>query len=343
MRNAVIFIIIGLCFYGCFWQKEEIVDFHSDTLHVYATEIFLNEDFYSEMFPLFENIFNCEVDTKIFPDVFAILDSLKNIPDSLQNIDIIFGLDNVVYPDIYKDSLLIAYEAKNLRFVEKKNLIDPTFQTTPVSFCQIGFIYNNYQIEKVPSTFGEMQDGIFKEKIILMNPRTSSLGRAMLIWSVAAFGSNGYGHFWRSVKENIYTVADNNDDAYNMFLAAQAPLVIGYNTTPVYHQIMENSQKYKTTIPSEGSYNYYLTAGIHRSTHNLEMSQKFIEFILSEDFQTYIPKRMWMYPVNKQIELGPKYELLPKSTKDYSKTFSDRSINRNISAWLKRWESIMLK
>lgn len=343
MRFVVIAIVIIFCFSACFQQKEEIINFHADTLHVYATEVFLNDDFYQEVFPVFENIFNCSVELKTFSNVFSLLDSVNSIPDSLQKIDVIFGLDNVVYSQFYKDSLFIPYEANNLRFVEKDIQFDPTFQTTPVSYCQIGFIYNSFQIEKAPSTFGEMQDGIFKKKIILMNPETSSLGRAMLIWSVAAFGKNGYGHFWRSVKENIFEIADNYNDAYNMFLANQAPLVIGYNTTPIYHQTIENSDKYKTTIPSEGSYNYILAAAIYKKCSNLALAQKFIEFTLSEDFQTYVPNRMWMYPANKNITLEAKYDLLPFMRKDYSKTLSSRSINYNLKKWINNWESIMLK
>lgn len=343
MRYLAFIIIISIGLFGCSEKKDKSIESASDTLYVYATEVFLNDQFYNETFSLFEDIFQCEIDIKVFPNSFTLIDSVKSTPDSLRQIDVIFGIDNIVFCDIYQDSLFLPYEAQNLRYVQKENLIDDTYQTVPVSFCQLGFISNSERIKNIPSSFGEMQDGIFKNKIILLNPRTSSLGRAMLIWSVAAFGKNGYGHFWRSVKENIFQIVDNYDEAYNMFLAAQAPLIIGYSTTPVYHAIEENSSRFKTTLPLEGSFNFYLTAGIFHSTKNLVLAKSFIEFILSEDFQSFIPQRMWMFPVNKKVILDENYELIPKTQTDYSRTFSNWSINKNSESWLKRWESIMKK
>jgi len=107
--------------------------------------------------------------------------------------------------------------------------------------------------------------------------------------------------------------------------------------------IEENSSRFKTTLPLEGSFNFYLTAGIFHSTKNLVLAKSFIEFILSEDFQSFIPQRMWMFPVNKKVILDENYELIPKTQTDYYRTFSNWSINKNSESWLKRWESIMKK
>ncbi|HPR17878.1 MAG TPA: ABC transporter substrate-binding protein, partial [Candidatus Cloacimonadota bacterium] len=211
MKNIFILTLLLTILLGCQCRTESVPDFHADTLRVYATEVFLNDDFYDEVFPIFQNIFHCHVQTTVFQDGFALLDTIRQ-NDSL-DIDIVFGFDNVILNEIRGDSLFIPYEAQNLRFVKKDWQIDPTFQMTPVSHTQIGFIYDSYSIGNAPSTFGEMQDGILKDKIIIINPNTSSLGRAMLIWSVAAFGENGYSHFWRSVKANIYKITDNYDDA----------------------------------------------------------------------------------------------------------------------------------
>ncbi len=213
----------------------------------------------------------------------------------------------------------------------------------PICFSPIAFIYNYHSIEKAPETFGEMQDGIFKDKIILLNPHTSSLGRAMLIWSVAAFGENGYSHFWRSVKENIFTIADDQEEGYNMFLAAQAPLIQAYSSSIVYHIKQEATDKFKATIPHEGCFKVVKTAGITARSKNVELAKHFIDFLLSDDFQTIIPERMWMYPCSKNVKLNSDYELLPAVENDYTSQLSTRTVGRRISAWLKKWDSIMLK
>ena len=51
-------ILLTLILSGCFLKKKQQEDFSEDTLHLFATEVFLNDTFYSETMPIFENIFN---------------------------------------------------------------------------------------------------------------------------------------------------------------------------------------------------------------------------------------------------------------------------------------------
>jgi thiamine transport system substrate-binding protein len=341
MNKIIWILILILILSGCFLKKKQEEDISNNSLHLFATDVFLNDTFYSEVMPVFENIFNCKVELTNFPNATVLLDELTN-NDSIE-VDVVFGLDNTLLYKTLRESLFIAYEAPNLRFIPQKYIIDKTSQMIPICFSPIAFIYDNKSIEKAPETFGEMQDGIFKDKIILLNPHTSSLGRAMLIWSVAAFGENGYSHFWRSVKENIFTIADDQEEGYNMFLAAQAPLIQAYSSLTVYHVKQEATDKFKSTIPQEGCFKVIKTAGIATRTKNVELAKHFIDFLLSDDFQTIVPERMWMYPCSKNIKLNSDYQLLPVVENDYTSQLSTRTVGRRISAWLNKWDSIMLK
>jgi thiamine transport system substrate-binding protein len=342
MKYFLLILVIFLCLTGCFWENNDQPSFEADTLYVYTSEVFLNEDFYDEFFPIFEKIFKCEITFTKFDNTAEMLAEIVTQKDSL-NVDVVFGIDNTIFYNVLQDSILQSYEPQNLKHVSDALIFDTTHQVIPIYYGQLAFIYDSYAIEKAPATFGEMQDGKFKEKIILMHPESSSLGRGMLLWSVAAFGENGYSHFWRSVKENIYSIADNYDNAYNMFLAGQAPLVLGFSTTPVYHSQKENSEKYKSTIPSEGSFNLIKGAGIISGTDKQELAEHFIEFLLSDDFQSFISDNMWMYPANDKVITGSEYELLPYSKKDYSTVLKQITIRKRLGKWIKKWESIMLK
>jgi len=340
MNKHVWIIIIAIVLGSCSFKKDKVEDFSSETLQLYASDVFLNDTFYNEVIPLFENLFDCKLELTNFANATILLDELIS-KDSL-DVDVVFGLDNTILYEALRESLFTAYEPSNLRFVENKYIIDKTYHMLPICFSPIAFIYNNRIIDKAPETFGEMQDGIFKDKIIIMNPHTSSLGRAMLIWSVAAFGENGYGHFWRSVKENIFKIADDQEEGYNMFLAAQAPLIQAFSSTIVYHLLQEVTDKYSATIPQEGCFKVIKMAGIAANSQNMELAQHFIDFLLAEDFQTQIPKRMWMYPCNKNIDLSEDYQL-PNLENDYTSQISNRTIGRRLAAWMKKWDSIMLK
>ena len=334
-------LIVAILINGCFLKKKQDEDFSSTTLHLFATDVFLNETFYTEVMPIFENIFNCKVELTSFPNATLLMVELIN--NDSTDVDVVFGLDNTLLYQVLQESLFVAYEPINIRFVPKEYVIDKTNRMIPICFAPIAFIHNSRTIEKAPETFGEMQDGKFKDKIIIINPHTSSLGRAMLIWSVAAFGEHGYSHFWRSIKENIHTIANNEEDGYNMFLAAQAPLIQAYSSTTVYHIKQETTDKYKASIPHEGCFNLIKTAGIVANTKNRVLAQHFIDFLLSEDFQKLVPERMWMFPCNKKIDLNSDYKLLPMVKNDYTSQLSTRTIGRRFSAWLRKWDSIMQK
>ena len=342
MKNFFRLLILLCCLQSCFWQKKDAATYELDTLFVLTTDVFLNEDFYSEFFPVFEEIFKCRIEYTSYADAADILKALTEKNDSLR-VDVVLGVDNTYFHMMMPDSIFLAYEPHNLRYADKNLIFDDSFHIVPVFYTQLAFIYNSYAIDKAPATFGEMQDGKFKNMIIMIHPESSSLGRGMLLWSVAAFGENGYGHFWRSVKANICSLAKNYDEAYNMFLAGQAPLVAGYSTTPVYHYRKDHSEKYRSTIPMEGSFNLITGAGIVKNTEKPELAKRFIEFLLSDDFQNFIPDQIWMYPANSKTHKGKEYDFLPFSKKDYSTILTQKTIGKRMDKWMESWKSIMLK
>ncbi|MCK4311365.1 MAG: thiamine ABC transporter substrate-binding protein [Candidatus Cloacimonetes bacterium] len=343
MKNWILICFILMIFiFSCSLKKEATPTFESEELNVYASEVLLNEDFLEESMSLFEGIFNCKVNLQIFVTAQAMVEQTIAEKDSTKA-DVLFGIDNTLLYLALKESLFVEYEPKNLKYVNEDVIFDKTNHIIPVSYSDLGIIYNSRNISNAPVTFGEMQDGKFKNQIIIMDPRKSSLGRAMLFWSIAAFGEHGYGHFWRSIKENIFAITESFDEAYNMFLAAEAPLMLGYVTTPIFHIKKDNTDKYKSTIPQEGGFKLIKGVGILRSTKNQKLAEQFVEFLLSEEFQELIPLEMWMFPVNKNIKLSTEYKLLPEPKRDFTKELSLRTIQWRYKSWIKKWEMIMLK
>ena len=340
MKSILLVCIGTFLIIGCSTQKETVQNSDNRELNIYASSFFLNSDFYSDVIPVFEEIFNCNIKLKEFKNVQLMFQQIITEKDSSE-VDIILGLDNTLSAEAISESLFIDYEPKNLKFVQKELIFDKTNHLNPVYYCNLAFIYNSDAIEEPPETFGEMQDGKFKNMIVIPNPETSSFGRSMLLWSVSAFGENGYGHFWRSVKENIFTVAEDYDDAYNTFLAAEAPLLFGFSTIPVYNSQINKTTKYRSTIPQEGGYNLIHGVGITRSTKNQRLAEQFVEFLLTEDFQSLIPKETWMFPVNKKVELPYNFKLIPKPKKDLTGELSSRVVKKRLKSWIKRWKKIM--
>ena len=339
-KIALLFIVILIL--SCSKQdKNEIIN-KNQTINIYAVEIFLNEDFYENIIPIFTNIFKCKVEVTKFTTAISMLDKAISEKDST-NIDLLFGIDNTLLFLTEKESLFIKYESNNLHYIHEDLIFDKEHRINPVCYSNIAFNYNSYIISDPPITFGEMQDGKFKDQIIIMDPRTSSLGRAMLFWSVAAFGRNGYGHFWRSIKDNVFSIFDDHNDAYNAFLAGEAPMILGMCTTPIYHLQHDNSDKYKSTIPKEGGFKFIQGVGILKSSQQKYLAYKFVDFLLSREFQENITDEMWMKPVNKKIKLPVDYEILPPIANDYTNEISTRQTRWQYNEWINKWKRIMLK
>ena len=341
MKKILIFLFVILLLSCSKHDKNDITD-ETRALNIYAVDVFLNEDFYENIIPIFTDIFGCEVNITKFPNAFSMLDKAILEKDST-NIDLLFGIDNTLLFKAEQESLFIQYESNNLQNIHEDFIFDKEHRINPVCYSHIAFNYNSYVISDPPITFGEMQDGKFKDQIIMLDPRTSSLGRAMLFWSVAAFGRNGYGHFWRSIKDNVFSIFDNKNDAYNAYLAGEAPMIVGMETTPIYHLQHDNTDKYKSTIPQEGGFKYILGVGILKTTQNEYLADKFVDYLLSKDFQEMITEEMWMKPVNGKVKLSVDYEILQQITNDYTKELSIRQTKQQYNEWIAKWKRIMLK
>ena len=81
---------------------------------------------------------------------------------------------------------------------------------------------------------------------------------------------------------------------------------------------------------------------LRKTATNLELAERFVEFLLSMDYQELIPSNIWMYPVNKNIDLFSEYDLLPKPEKDYTMSLRMRTVQRRYKGWIRKWERIML-
>ncbi len=341
MKKAILLLFV-ISILACNKQNNDFAANETRTLNIYAVEIFLNDDFYENTIPIFTDLIDCKVNITKFTDALSMLERAILEKDSTE-IDLLFGLDNTLLFKAEKESLFLEYDSNNLNYVHDEFIFDEQHRINPICYSHISFNYNTNVITNPPSTFGEMQDGKFKDQIIITDPRTSSVGRAMLFWSVAAFGRNGYGHFWRSIKDNIFNIYSNKNEAYNAYLAGEAPMILSMETTPIYHLQQDNTDKYRSTIPKEGGFKFILGVGILRSSQNEYLAKKFVDFLLSKDFQETITESMWMKPVNKKIKLPIDYKILPEITKDYSKDLTTRQTRSQYNEWIAKWKRIMLK
>ena len=80
--------------------------------------------------------------------------------------------------------------------------------------------------------------------------------------------------------------------------------------------------------------------GILKNGQNKALAQKFVDFMLSQQFQEDMPLNMFVYPVNKNAKLPEvfmKYVQVAESPAVLS--YSEIAINRD--AWIEAWTAAM--
>ena len=98
--------------------------------------------------------------------------------------------------------------------------------------------------------------------------------------------------------------------------------------------MFEENYDYSAITFEEGNYISIEFAGILKNSKNYTLANKFLEFILTDDFQSIIPSTNIMYPVTNKTNLPEAYNLLniPKALQ-----IDPSSINDNKNIWIEEW------
>ena len=138
------------------------------------------------------------------------------------------------------------------------------------------------------------------------------------------------------------TVSKGWSEAYGLFLKDEAPMVLSYTTSPAYHIISEKKDNFAAAKFSEGHYQQIEVAGLVAASKQHELGKKFLNFMLSEKFQSLIPTNNWMFPAALPEEKLPEAF---KTLIDPSPAllFDDKEVAKNRRAWAKEWLNALAK
>ncbi len=176
-------------------------------------------------------------------------------------------------------------------------------------------------------------------KIVIQDPRSSTPGLGLLMWVQAAYGDAAPA-LWADLADNIVTVTPGWSEAYGLFLEGEADAVLSYTTSPAYHLIAEEDDSKVAWAFDEGHYMQVEVAGKVAGTDQPELAAAFMEFMVSDAFQSVIPTTNWMYPATAPAEGLPKgFETLITPNKALLLSSDDALAVR--SAALEAWRTAL--
>jgi len=215
--------------------------------------------------------------------------------------DLVLGLDNNLMAQAAASGLFAPHPVVATDYALPVAWDDPIF--VPFDWGYFAFVYDKTKLTDVPADFGAL--GASDLKIVIQDPRSSSPGLGLLMWVKAAYGDKA-ADIWTGLKDNIVTVTPGWSEAYGLFLAGEADMVLSYTTSPAYHLIAEQDDTKAAAAFSEGHYLQVEVAGKLASSPNGELADRFLAFMVSPEFQTIIPETNWMYPAVLPLEGLPK-------------------------------------
>ncbi|HHU89072.1 MAG: thiamine ABC transporter substrate-binding protein [Sphaerochaetaceae bacterium] len=251
--------------------------------------------------------------------------------------DVVVGIANDLLHETLELDLFTPYRSPILEDIPQFLHFDSTYNLLPFDYGNFAFNYDSQKLANPPHSLEELLEPRFKKSLILIDPRTSSVGMGLLQWTIAVYGDN-YLEWWEQVKPNVLTVTDGWSTAYGLFTEGEAPLVISYTTSPLYHLLHENSERYRSLIFEEGNLAVIEGVGIVKGTTKKEAAQQFIDFLLSEG-QLEVALTNVMYPVNASIPLPDVFKLSEKPT--LSLLLDEDLIAKNREIWLTQWREVM--
>ncbi|TOP79688.1 thiamine ABC transporter substrate binding subunit [Vibrio parahaemolyticus] len=282
----------------------------------------------------FEVKCGCDVNFVALDDGVSILNRLR-LEGGNSKADIVLGLDNNLMAEAKKTGLLTEHNVDTANTVLPNGWSDTTF--VPYDYGYFAFVYNKEKLANPPKSMKELVETRDDLKVIYQDPRTSTPGQGLMLWMKSIYGDD-VTQAWQKLASKTVTVTKGWSEAYSMFLNGESDLVLSYTTSPAYHLIAENDSKFATANFSEGHYMQVEVAAKVKGSKNSELADKFMDFILSDEFQSAMPTGNWMYPVT-DVELPKGFETLSVPSKSLS--FSADEVAKMRKSWIREWQSAL--
>ena len=207
--------------------------------------------------------------------------------------DIVIGLTSLSTEIAKKENLITPYIPKNISNIKSSDfLMDKEGYATPFDYGLLAINYDTKKIPVPPKNLAEL--GKLEKQLLVENPATSSTGEEALLWSIALYGEN-WKNFWNVLKPAIYTAEPGWSEAFAKFTAGEAPMMVGYATSNLFFSQDEEQSRFSSFLLEDGTFMYLEGASLVNKKETKEGAKKFMEYVLSEDFQNLVPQKNFFF------------------------------------------------
>ena len=268
--------------------------------------------------------------------------------------DILFGVDNTFLSRALEEDIFEPYDSPSLQNIPEGFKLDPSNRALPVDYGDVCINYDKAYFADndlpVPQTLEDLTKPEYANLLVVEDPATSSPGLAFLMATVAHFGDD-YLDYWRALQANGIVVVDGWETAYYTNFSGSSgrgpqPMVVSYGTSPAAEVIFADppldDAPTASILGPDTCFRQIEFVGILNGTGNRALAEKFVDFMLSEQFQEDVPLQMFVYPVNPNADLPDEfveYAQAPEQTA----SLSPEEIAANRNRWIQEWTEAVLR
>lgn len=269
--------------------------------------------------------------------------------------DVFYGVDNTFLSRALEADIFESYRSPELANIPGKFQLDPGNHLVPVDYGDVCINYDKAYFSEHNLPVPESLEGLllpeYRGLLVVENPATSSPGLAFLLATVVHFGDPGYLDFWAALRRNGLVVVNDWETAYYTNFSASSgrggqPMAVSYGSSPpaevIFAQTPLDDAPTASIVGPGTCFRQIEFVGILKGTEQRPLAEKFVDFMLSEQFQEDMPMQMFVFPVNQNADLPDEfiqYAQIP----DQPAELDPGEIAANRERWIAAWTETVLR
>ncbi|HJS20583.1 MAG TPA: thiamine ABC transporter substrate-binding protein [Anaerolineales bacterium] len=268
--------------------------------------------------------------------------------------DLLFGVDNTFLSRALEADIFEPYESSMLDEIPQAFRLDDSNRAMPVDYGDVCINYDKAYFEDnhlaVPQSLEDLTKPEYEGLLVVENPATSSTGLAFLLATIAHYGDS-YPDYWQALKEKGVVVVDGWETAYYTNFSGSSgrgpqPMVVSYGTSPaaevIFSETALDDAPTASILGPDTCFRQIEFVGILKGTEHRALAEKFVDFMLSKQFQEDVPLQMFVYPANPNAALPEEFTKYAQAP-EQAATLSPEEIAANRDLWIQEWTDVVMR